>query len=87
MTKKPDIAAVISRNVRELVARYGQVSQKELADRITIPTMVLNRTLRGESTPNADAIVKMAKFFHVSADELLGMKPLSKKKTVLKIAR
>jgi ribosome-binding protein aMBF1 (putative translation factor) len=87
VTSKPDLATIISRNLKALVAILEPISQQDLAVNIGIPTMVLNRAYRGESTPNADAIVKIAKFFGVSTDEVLGLKPLKLKNSNLRIAR
>jgi plasmid maintenance system antidote protein VapI len=79
MQSTPVLATKISKKLKELLAGHPQISQRDLALKIGIPTMVLNRAVRGESTPNADAIVRIAKYFRVTTDEILGVPPIKDK--------
>ena len=68
----PQLAKTISKNLRTLISQHEPMVQQELALDIGIPTMVLNRTIRGESTPCVAAIINMAKYYEVSTDWILG---------------
>ena len=48
------------------------MTQQELASKLYISQQAVGKWERGESTPNPDAIIAMAKIFGVSADTLLG---------------
>ena len=80
MQSTPQLAQTISHKVQTLIGTQRSMSQRELAEQIGIPTMVLNRTINGAATPTADAIVKMAAHFGVSTDELLGVPTPKRKK-------
>ena len=84
MTSKPEIAAVIGDRLSELLVAHPKTAQRELAGRIGIPTMVFNRAINGTSTPNADALKRIAIYFDVTTDWLLGMPGASKKRRALK---
>jgi len=80
MQSTPDVASQISQKLRSLVAVHKPMNQRDLAAAIGIPTMVLNRAIRGESTPTADAIIKIARYFNITTDELLGVRPPTRPK-------
>jgi len=75
MQPTPDIAATISRKLGDLMGRSEPLSQRALAAEIGIPTMVLNRAINGTGTPTAEAIIKIARYYGISTDELLGVPP------------
>ena len=75
VSKRGSLPAVISRRLRGLLIECelgAQASQRSVAREIGIPAMVWNRTLRGQSCPTAETLVRIADFFEVSTDELLG---------------
>lgn len=47
------------------------LSQEELADRLGISLVTMNRYEVGKRVPDADVLTRMAKLFEVSADYLL----------------
>lgn len=49
------------------------LTQKDLADRLHISESQIFRYEKDEIEPRADAVVKIAEFFNVTADYLLGM--------------
>ena len=54
--------------------REGQnFTQKDLADRLHISESQIFRYEKDEIEPRADVVVKIAEFFNVTADFLLGM--------------
>ena len=72
MQKTEHLSEVISDKLRQL--REGDDrTQRELAADCDIPLAVLNRALTGVSTPSPDALVKLAVFYEVSVDWLLGL--------------
>lgn len=72
MQATPQLSSVISERLG--VLRTGDArSQKEIAEEMGVPLMVLNRAIRGESTPAADALIKIAAFYGVTIDWLLGV--------------
>lgn len=78
--KKPETSTVISDRLHSLLDSHDKMPQRVLAEKIGIPTMVLNRTINNTACPNADAIVKMARYFGVSTDYLLGLEKKSRGK-------
>ena len=68
----PQLAKVISKNLRQLISQHEPMSQRDLAAEIGISTMVLNQTMRGVATPCVAAIIDMARYYGVSTDWLLG---------------
>lgn len=80
MQPTPQLAETISNKLAELRNCETGVPQRELAEKIGIPTMVLNRAINGTSTPTADAIVKIAKFYSVTVDWILGVEGAPKRR-------
>jgi transcriptional regulator with XRE-family HTH domain len=60
--------------IRHLRETY-RLSQKQLAEALSLSNVQLSRYELGSRTPDPDTIVKIAKFFNVSTDFLLGMTP------------
>ena len=50
----------------------NNISQKQLADLFNISQQAVASWENGKNTPNPDAIVKLANYFDVSTDYLLG---------------
>ena len=51
----------------------NDITQIELAKRIGITNVTISRYIGGERKPRIEIVVKMAEFFHVSTDYLLGL--------------
>ncbi|HET7657880.1 MAG TPA: helix-turn-helix transcriptional regulator [Bacillales bacterium] len=51
----------------------NHLSQKEMADRLAISNVQLSRYETGTRKPDPETIARIAGFFHVSADFLLGL--------------
>ena len=64
MTKLPErlVELKVSRNLM----------QKSIAEDLGIPLRTYQRYERGEGEPNASTLFKMADYFHVSIDYLVG---------------
>jgi transcriptional regulator with XRE-family HTH domain len=60
--------------IRHLRENYS-LSQKQMAEALSLSNVQLSRYELGSRTPDPDTIVKIAKFFNVSTDFLLGMTP------------
>jgi transcriptional regulator with XRE-family HTH domain len=72
----------INERISDLRVMSG-LSQKELAERIDIPTSTLSRIEQGKiSNVSNDVLIKIADFFNVSADYLLGLTDVKFKKNV-----
>jgi transcriptional regulator with XRE-family HTH domain len=71
------------RGMRELAARVVEIrkergiTQIELAKTLGVTQSMVSRIERGELRLNGEVIVKLAKLYKVSTDELLGVKPIS----------
>jgi len=72
MQATPDLAHTISDKLGSL-RKGDETPQRELAEQCGIPLAVLNRAITGTSTPSPDALVKLAVFYEVSVDWLLGL--------------
>ena len=75
MTANPDdmdqIHATIGDALR-LVRKQLRLTQEDVAERLEISVEFYARLERGNSGPSLRTLVKMADFFDISADELLG---------------
>lgn len=58
--------------IAELRARYNKMSQQKLADEINVGVDSVRRWERDIHTISAENLVKLCKYFDVSADQLLG---------------
>ena len=69
------------RGMRELAERVVRIrkeqgiTQVELAQHLGVTQPMASRIEKGELRLNGEVIIKLAKLFNVSADELLGVKP------------
>ncbi|MDT2471899.1 helix-turn-helix transcriptional regulator [Enterococcus avium] len=59
--------------IAELRARKGKMSQRELAEKIGTTQTSISNWEKNPLSMNAENIVKMAMFFGVSSDEILGI--------------
>ncbi len=67
-------AAELSQTIK-LIMKAKRISVKELAQRARLKPATIYEWLRGESTPGAESLVKLANGLEVSTDFLLGLKP------------
>lgn len=58
--------------LRELRLKSG-LSQRELADKLGITKSMISYYELQERVPSPEILIKLAKFFHVTADYLLGI--------------
>lgn len=59
-----------------LLMEEKKITQKALADHLGITRQAVAQYLAGNTRPNIDILVKIAQFFSVSADYLLGISPI-----------
>lgn len=77
-----EINITINERITDLRTMSG-LSQKELADRIDVPTSTLCRIEQGKiANVSNDILIKLANFFNVSTDYLLGLTNVKFKKNV-----
>ena len=55
----------------KVLRKTNNISQKELAAKLFVTPQAVSKWERGESTPNPDALIKMADIFNVTVDQLL----------------
>ena len=58
--------------IAELRARHNKMSQQKLADEINVGVDSVRRWEKNIYTISAENLVKLCKYFNVSADDLLG---------------
>ena len=58
-------------NLKKLRKRIG-VNQKEIAEKIGVTDKTYANYENGNTEPNIQTIIKLADYFHITADELLG---------------
>lgn len=77
------------RGMRDLAARVVKIrkergiTQVELAKILGVTQSMVSRIEKGELRLNGEVIVKLAKLFKISADELLGLKPVKNDQPVI----
>ena len=82
MAKEKQIGTVTERGMRELAARVAAIrkekgiTQYELTKVLGVTQPMVSKIESGELRLNGEVIVKLAKLYGVSTDELLGMKPV-----------
>lgn len=77
-----EINITINERIADLRNMSG-LSQKELCEKIDVPTSTLSRIERGEITNvSNDILIKLANFYNVSTDYLLGLTNVKFKKNV-----
>ena len=57
-----------------LLAREKGISQKEICEATDISQATFSRMMHGNRNPSLDTVYKIAKYFDVSIDELVGIK-------------
>lgn len=67
-----NISKTIGNRINTLLAEQG-VKQKELAQHLQVPDNTISYFVKGTRTPNTSQITKIAQFFGVSSDYLLGL--------------
>ena len=65
---------MFGKRLKEMRLARG-MTQKDLAKKIPVSYQALGKWERGESTPNPETVVQLARIFEVSADDLLGEAP------------
>lgn len=63
---------MIGQNIRKLRTEK-QMTQKALADRLFVTAQAVSRWENGEVEPSLATVTEIARIFHVSSDELLGI--------------
>lgn len=66
-----DDKQVLAQNLKDLRVKMG-ISQRTLAKNLDIQPTAVSAYERGEKLPTAENLIKIADFFDVSTDELLG---------------
>lgn len=74
---------IIGQRINELLA-INDVKQKELAAHLSIPDNTVSYFVKGARVPNTEQIIKIAQYFNVSADYLLGLTDIKTTDTDLK---
>ena len=78
-----DVKKVIGQRINELLAT-NNVKQKELAAYLSIPDNTISYFAKGTRVPNTEQIIKIAGYFNVSTDYLLGKTDVRTTDTELK---
>ncbi len=63
----------IQARLREAI-QYGNVSQKELAEKLGINPSTVSKYMRLDKYPSLDTFANICEILDVSADEILGLK-------------
>ena len=63
----------IQKRLREAI-QYGNVSQKELAQKLGINPSTVSKYMRLDKFPSLDTFANICEILDVSADEILGLK-------------
>ena len=74
---------IIGQRINELLA-INDVKQKELAAHLSIPDNTVSYFVKGARVPNTEQIIKIAQYFNVSADYLLGLSDVQTSDTSIK---
>lgn len=64
-------------NIAELRARHGKMSQKELAEKIGTSQTSISLWEKDIDKISTPFLIKICKYFGVSADEILGLRDCS----------
>lgn len=67
-----ELSKIIGERINTLLANQGK-KQKELAEYLKVPDNTISYFVSGKRMPNTEQIKKIAEFFNVSADYLLGL--------------
>ena len=63
----------IQKRLREAI-QYGNISQKELAEKLGVNPSTVSKYMRLDKFPSLDTFANICKILDVSADEILGLK-------------
>ena len=63
----------IQKRLREAI-QYGEVSQKELAQKLGINPSTVSKYMRLDKYPSLDTFANICEILDVSADDILGLK-------------
>ena len=63
----------IQKRLREAIT-YGQISQKELAQKLQINPSTVSKYMRLDKYPSLDTFANICEILDLSADEILGLK-------------
>lgn len=63
----------IQKRLREAI-QYGNVTQKELAEKLKINPSTVSKYMRLDKYPSLDTFANICEILDVSADEILGLK-------------
>lgn len=64
---------VLMKKISELRAQHGNLTQRELADSLNVTQASISRWEQNQLSIGGENLIKLAKFFKVSTDELLGI--------------
>ena len=63
----------IQKRLREAI-QYGNVSQKELAEKLNINPSTVSKYMRLDKYPSLDTFANLCEVLDISADDILGLK-------------
>ena len=63
----------IQKRLREAI-QYGNISQKELAEKLNINPSTVSKYMRLDKFPSLDTFANICEILDVSADDILGLK-------------
>jgi transcriptional regulator with XRE-family HTH domain len=63
----------IQKRLREAI-QYGNISQKELAEKLNINPSTVSKYMRLDKYPSLDTFANICEILDVSADDILGLK-------------
>jgi len=72
----------IANKLVELRKEHG-FSQEELAEKLNVSRQAVSKWERGESSPDTDNLISLAKIYNISLDELLLNKTVENKKEII----
>lgn len=70
----------LGNRLAELRKEHGY-SQEALADELGVSRQAISKWECGESSPDTDNLIELAKLYKISLDELVGNKPINKEET------
>ena len=63
----------IQKRLREAI-KYGNISQRELAEKLGINPSTISKYMRLDKYPSLDTFANICEILDISADEILGIK-------------
>ncbi len=67
---------LLNENIKKLRTALG-INQVELAKKLGVSKQCVSNWENDNIQPSVDMLIKIAKFFAISVDELLGLKPMT----------